>query len=431
MSIPRADAAQLLRRAGYGGTRSEIDALASLNLATAVESVLNVSAAPPAIPPPEVGNPAVDSYLQFVALHTWWVERMRLSTTPLHEKMTQFWHGHFASSLDKVGIVSNMLDQNQLFRSQGLGSFRTLCQSVAASPAMIRYLDNDQNVVGAPNENFARELMELFTLGVNQYTQADVVASAAAWTGYGTDQTGTRAFFDAANHENSLKRFFGITQNWNGPQIIDQMLMGSSKATAARFIANKLWSYLAYPRPPQVVSDAITNAFLVSNDLDVTALLRAIFNRPEFYSPQAKSGLVRTPTEFVVAALRSTGISASVARPDWYTDGMGQQLFNPPNVAGWPQNGYWISASAFWSRAGFARNLTWSAVNANMLASTPSLPVAGAVQTAFDAFGIDAPSAFTRSSLENWLTGERAAGGGAEQANLITLTMLTPEFQLA
>jgi uncharacterized protein (DUF1800 family) len=179
------------------------------------------------------------------------------------------------------------------------------------------------------------------------------------------------------------------------------------------------------------VLDAITADFLASTDLDITVLLRSIFNRPEFYSTPATSGLVRSPVELVVAALRYTGISAANGHPEWYLGGMGQELFYPPNVAGWHQNSYWISPASFWARAGFVRNLTWTAQAAGLLAGTGQLPAAAAVATALSTFGITAPSAETVSRLQAWLTGERAAQGWAEQPNLITLPMLTPDFQLA
>jgi uncharacterized protein (DUF1800 family) len=230
MPTSRQDVAHLLRRAGFAPLPAEIDALTSLDRPAVVEQVLNTSAAPPAPPPSEVGNPAISQWDQFVALQQWWIDRMRTSPCPIQEKMTLFWHGHFVSSLDKVGQTSMMLAQNQKFRSMAMGSFRTLTQSIALDPAMLRYLDNADNVAGAPNENFARELMELFTVGVGQYRQEDVVASARAWTGYGLDSTGTAFVFDAASHDAGSKTFLGISRNWDGPAIIDELLAGSRKS---------------------------------------------------------------------------------------------------------------------------------------------------------------------------------------------------------
>jgi len=430
MPLAREDAAHLLRRAGFGGSAAEIQALTLLDPATAVTQVLTPPSGGLPAGPPSVGT-STNGYQVWLDMVHWWIDRMRTSTAPAAEKLALFWHDHFATSMNKVNDPVDIFHQNQIFRANGLGSFRALTHAVAIDPAMILWLDNDPNTAGAPNENFARELMELFTLGVDQYTQDDVVASARAWTGHGVDSTGEVYQFHPENHDSGMKTFFGITQNWDGPQIVDEILQGAKAPIAARFIANKVWSWFAYPNPPSTVIDTVTAAFLASSDLNITALLTSIFNQPEFYSPAAKQGLLRTPTEFIVAALRATGIAAADANPEWWMDGMGQTLFYPPNVAGWHQNSYWISSAAVWARAGFARNLTWKAVTAGILANVSTLAVSDAVQLAFDTFGIVTPSAATRTDLENWLTAERAAKSGAEQANLITLTMLTPEFQLA
>ena len=430
MPLARDDAAHLLRRAGFGGSAADIQALSLVDQATAVDQILTVPAGGPPAGPPSVGT-STNGYQVWVDMVHWWIDRMRTAPSPVVEKLTLFWHDHFATSMNKVTDPVDMFQQNQVFRENGLGSFRALTHAVSIDPAMILWLDNDPNTAGSPNENFARELMELFTLGVDQYTQDDVVASARAWTGHGVDSTGEVYQFHPGNHDTGMKTFFAITQNWDGPQIIDEILQGAKAGIAARFIANKVWSWFAYPNPPSSVIDAVTADFQASTDLDITALLRSIFNRPEFYSAAAKQGLLRTPTEFIVAALRATGVSAADANPEWYMDGMGQTLFYPPNVAGWHQNAYWISTSAVWARAGFARNLTWKAVTAGILAGVAQLSVHDAVQLAFDTFGIITPSVATRTDLEAWLTAERAANSGAQQANLITLTMLTPEFQLA
>lgn len=200
-----------------------------------------------------------------------------------------------------------------------------------------------------------RESMELFTLGVNQYPQDDVVASARAWTGHGLESTVTRYVFTTKHHDYGQKTFFGITQDWDGPDILDEILTGVKKSTVAAFLANKLWSFLAYPNPEPEVSAAITADFLASENLDITALLRSILNQPQFWSAEARAGLVRSPTEFVVAAMRDAGLASAVAKPQNYLANMGQELFYPPNVAGWMGDGHWISSAAFWARAGFAR----------------------------------------------------------------------------
>lgn len=442
MAIPRADAALLLRRAGFGGTVAEVDALASMDdRAAAVDSLLDVSGNPAVVPPPILDDPDEGDWQKWFAVTKWWLERMRTVPVGIQERMTLFWHTHFATSLEKVGDMGLMWDQNQLFRAQGLGNFRDLTQAMAIQPAMLKYLDNDPNVKGAANENFARELMELFTLGVNQYTQDDVVASAKAWTGHNTDDATGRIYtFYPSRHDNSDKTFMGITRNWDGPEIIDHILtVEPHRTTAARFIAAKLWSFLAYPGPEPAVLDAVSTAF-VTSDLDITALLRSIFGRDEFYSARARVGLVRTPTDWVVAALKATGISGDEANAPWWMEDMGQQLFYAPNVSGWKQNAYWIATTAVWARANFTGYVRWKAHEHDpvFLSEMRALPVPEAIQLGFDRFMLDAPSSALRANLEAWLTTQRSFEGPPEWAwkhyehlMLTELIMLSPDFQLA
>jgi uncharacterized protein (DUF1800 family) len=358
-----------------------------------------------------------------------WLDAMRTTTSPLVEKMTLFWHGHFCSALDAVESHEMMWEQNQLFRTMGLGSFRDLTQAVSLGPAMLRYLDNDKNVVGSPNENCARELMELFTLGVNEYTQDDIAASARAWTGHGLDKNGKYAF-TAKRHDAKPKTFFGVTKNWDGPEIIDEILLGQKQEIAARFLATKLWSFFAYPDPEPQVVDFMVAGYL-SSGLQVREMLRAMFVRPEFYSERAVRQLVRSPIEWVVVAMRGTGMSPAEAHPEWWLEAMGQQPFYPPNVAGWKQNAYWISSSAEWAKFAFAGYIRWEAQKRGVLADTNRLPVPDAVRAGLRQFGVLDPSLATVAAMEHWLRGERTSTKWAEQPNLIMLSLLSPDAQLA
>src|SRR6185436_2636960 len=174
----------------------------------------------------------------------WWLDRMATVPHPLQEKLALFWHGHFATQYSKVGSAQEMYDQNHLFRTAGAGSFESLVQQMSLQVAMLIYLDNDPNSKGSPNENFARELMELFTLGVNEYTQADIVASARAWSGHNClDDDRTQYHFYPTRHDDTNKTFMGVTQNWDGPDIINFLLRDdpTRKNIAARFMATKLW----------------------------------------------------------------------------------------------------------------------------------------------------------------------------------------------
>ena len=286
---------------------------------------------------------------------------MATTTTPLQEKLTLFWHGHFATANDKVDDPRLMYLQNALFRSMAAGNFRDLVQQMSLQPAMLIWLDNDPNTKGHPNENFARELMELFVLGVGNYTQDDVVASARAWTGHNTlDSDRTQYHFYPNRHDTGLKTFMGVTQNWDGPDIINFMLRDDAtrKGIAARFIAKKMWSFFAYPGPDDTIVTTLADAF-VAADLSIAALVRAIFNHPAFLSPAAKQGLVRSPAEWVVTCMRGVGISAVNANPQWWMEDMGQALFEPPNVSGWRPNGYWLTTSRIWARVNWTRYIIW------------------------------------------------------------------------
>jgi uncharacterized protein (DUF1800 family) len=354
--------------------------------------------------------------------------------------------------VSKVNNAVDMFDQNQLFRSAGAGGFETLVQQMSVQVAMLIYLDNDPNEKGTPNENFARELMELFTLGVNQYTQADIVASARAWTGHNVDyNVDPRVYrFYPERHDSDPKTFMGVTKNWDGPDIITHILtVEPHRSTAARFIAKKLWTFFAYPNPSATILDALQADFVGSN-LDIHTLLRSIFLRPEFYSPTARQGLVRGPVEWIVTCLRMLGQTAEDRNPQWWMEDMGQQLFEPPNVAGWKNNAYWLNSTALWARADFARNLTWHAHDAGFLMEIPArdnanqflMTVNQAVDFAYRKFGRDpaiaAVSTWDRGVLRNWLASQRATESAPtyswhdwEAINLTTMMMLTPDVLLA
>ena len=431
MPTPAADVAHLLRRAGFGGSPSRIAELTALDRPALVDAVLSTAGAPADPPPAAIADPAVDQYPKWVAATQWWLDRMATSPTPLVEKMTLFWHGHFVSGQDKVFDMDWMVRQNRLYRSLALGDFAQLAGRMAVEPAMLDYLDNRLNRVGNPNQNFARELMELFTIGVGNYTEADVDASAQAWTGHTIDKDRRAYSFDAGWHDTSQKTFMGVTRNWDGPEIIDHLLTTpATRALTARFVARKLWLFLAGPEPSPTTLTTIANAFAAR--LNTTDLLRALFLHNDFWTAPVRQGLVRSPVEFAVGVMRATSLDGATANPQWWLESMGQKPFDPPNVSGWRTNGYWISTSAASARAGFARYVTWRARDRGILASTLDVNPATAVQQAFDTFGVDRATSRTRSILEAWVAAQRTAKQSwAVQPNLLTLVPLTPEFQLA
>ena len=431
MAADPADVAHLLRRAGFGATASELAAFAGLDLPAIVDRLLDDSTSPDDPRPAAIGDTATSGWDQWVAGVQWWVERMAATPAPLVEKMTLFWHGHFVSEIGKVEDMTAMWEQISLFRHNALGNLRTLAQATAVNPAMLRYLDNDRNTKGAPNQNFARELMELFLLGVGNYTEDDVIAAARAWTGHGLVRGTWQYHFDAARHDVGAKTFFGLTQNFDGPGIIDTIFVVKGDVVA-RFLAAKLWEFFAHPGPPAGVVDALATTFRTSG-FELKPLLRALFLRPEFYAPAARQGLVRSPVEWVVALRKVTAIPVTDLHPEWWMDDMGQRLYDPPNVAGWKANAYWVSATAAAARAAFASYIAWKGGSAGLLSGTASSTVDVAVDDAIATFRLDRMTTRDRQVVVDWLVAQRRLQwtGWVEPGHLIVLMALCPEMQLA
>ena len=433
MAVSDDDLAHLLRRTEFVVRPSRLAELKALDLTTyaaAVENVLDVglNGSPP-LPPYFMSEDPVSGWDQYVAACNFWIDAMVNKPRPFLEKMTLFWHGHFVSAWWDVGKGFHMMQQVQMYRQNALGNFRDLTQAMAIDRAMLVYLSNAENVKGSPNQNFARELMELFTLGVGNYTEGDVEASARAWTGHNADWPEYVYTFYPSRHDTGLKTFFGTTKNWNGPDIIDEILLNNAgkRQIAARLITKKLWEFLAHPSPPTAVLDAIAPAFAA--DWNITNLVRLILNRPEFYSTTAKQGLVRTPTEFIVALCYYSGLTADDLGVSWRAESTGQQMFQPPNVAGWKPNAYWLNTSAVAGRADFARSVMWQLSDDPAFANVAAMTAANAVDFVANYFGIFPLSTATRTALIN--ARQAAAGKWFSTPNLLIMTMLTPEFHMA
>ena len=230
MPTPAADVAHLMRRAGFGATASQVATMSAQDWGVLVDGL--IAAGPtPADPYPARDTP----WNTFVAMIQAWLDRMATGPTPLREKMTLFWHGHLTTSFSKTYDPDWLWQQNQLLRANALGNLRTLLHQISRHPAMLDYLDNRHNRVGAPNENWSRELMELFVLGAGSgYTQADVAEMARAWTGHGINSSTRTYQFTANRHDNGNKTILGVTANWDGPATIDHLLDGPLRMTAAR-----------------------------------------------------------------------------------------------------------------------------------------------------------------------------------------------------
>jgi uncharacterized protein (DUF1800 family) len=395
-------AAHLLERAGFGGTPEEIERLAGLSPEAAVgflvdyQHVESSDLAPfdhsgihdPGLEPFPASRPAATDlakatgesmgikvkprgnrrlqpvantffyWLRASRLETnrvayWWANRMLTTNRPLEEKLALFWHGHFATSEEKVRDYRKMLVQLELFRRHGAGNFRDLLIGVAQDPAMLAFLDAGVNVKGAPNENFAREIMELFTMGVGNYTERDIREAARAFTGWNfRDLT---FVVNREQHDDTDKTVLGRTGRFDGIAVVDIIL---EQPGTADFIAGKIYRYFVR----QDVSPSLQkrlSAVLRDNRYDIAPLLRTIFLSRDFYSPPSYATHIKSPVELAVSTYKKLGLREIPGVPDFneVTSGLGQQLFRPPTVAGWAQGRSWITPGLLIERGNFARDV--------------------------------------------------------------------------
>jgi uncharacterized protein (DUF1800 family) len=434
--VARPDLVHLLRRTEFAARPSRIAALLPLPLEAAVDDVLAVELNGVRDFPVLVYSPEEGKYWQqYETAVFWWVNQMVSAARPVHERMVMFWHGHFTSSLSSSGRVPMSAVQNRLFRTFALGDFHQLTQAVSVDPAMLLYLNNNVNRKGAPNENFARELLELFTIGPGGYTQDDVAAAARAWTGHNADWPSYAYRFVPERHDYGNKTFLGVTKAWDGPDVVSFLLRDNpaTKTAAARFVSRKLWTFFAGTSPSAQLVDDLA-AVMVASNMQIKPVLRALLLRPEFYTTAVKQGLVRTPLEFTVAALTHGSLPAERSGYSWAGGVLGHQLFEPPNVAGWKSNGYWLTTSGLSARAEMARRLTWPMRANGQFDSLNSLTSEAAVDEVAKVFGIEEMSATTRAALVAANRAERSARGTRSYwapTNLLTLAMMTPEFNVA
>ncbi len=428
------DAAHLLRRAGFGGTTARVDELAALSRGDAVERVLSTDGAAAVGPAPAVVDDDMLKYPQFVELFNDTYRRMATSPAPIVDKMALFWHGHFTTSLEKTYDPRKIHAQHVLWRQYALGNFREFAQAMAINPAMLDYLDNRYSTQWGPNQNFARELMELFLLGVGNYTEADVETASYAWTGHSVADDDETYLFRSEWHDETARTLFGETKVWDGPDMIDT-IFDTRADIVAPFVVRKMWSYFAYPNPDATIVADLAGTF-TSSGWDIAAVMRAIFNRDEFYTDTAKQGLVRQPAEYLAAIVRGLGVDAAVIHPEWYQEALGQTLFNPPDVSGWKQNAYWVSSATAGAKARMAQSVNWELEQAgvtNPIAALATLDAAEAVDQAIALFTPDLRSTAHRDAMVVWLTDVKSRPD--EEWTIVpfltALTLMLPELQLA
>jgi len=395
-------AAHLLERAGFGGTPEEIARLAAMTPRAAVDALVDFESIKSDLKPfdesgiwdpgmdpfppsraeavrlarargeglgekvrPEGAQrrlqPVVDKFFYSLAannietqrLGLWWANRMLTTSRPLEEKLTLFWHGHFATGENKVRDFRMMRKQNEMFRAQAAGNLHGLLVGILKDPGMLVYLDNGENVKKHPNENFGRELLELFSMGVGNYTERDVREAARAFTGWTNDVLQFK--FDAAQHDGGVKTFLGQTGPFNGEDIINIIL---KQPVTAEFVAAKLYRYFVREDVSAATRTSLGRTFRDSG-YQVKPLLKQIFMSRDFYSPPSYATAIKSPVQLVISTYKKMGLREVPTIPDFgrMTAGLGQSLFDPPNVAGWAGGRTWITPSTLLQRGNLFREV--------------------------------------------------------------------------
>jgi len=401
-------AAHLLERAGFGGTPAEIDALAKMTPQQAIARLVryqgtDISRLPafdesgihdPGLEPfppsrPAVtdlakkngealgikvkptGNrrlqPVVDEFFYWLrasVLETnrvayWWANRMLSSPRPLQEKMALFWHGHYAVNEPKVRDYRKLLAELQLFQNHGTGNFRDLMVAMAEDPGMLTFLDAGVNVKGAPNENFAREIMEMFTMGVGHYSEKDIREAARAFTGW--NYVDLKFVVNKDQHDDGVKTFLGKTGNFDGVQIIDIIMQ---QPVTADYIAGKLYRFFVRQDLTPDVQKKL-GSVLRDSHYEIAPLLETMFLSRDFYSPASVGTQIKSPVELAVSTYKKLGLDAIPGAPDFNnaTAALGQRLFSPPTVAGWAGGRSWITPGLLLERGNFARDVLFPDIN--------------------------------------------------------------------
>ncbi|HET6947503.1 MAG TPA: DUF1800 domain-containing protein [bacterium] len=468
----RVKAAHLLNRAGFGGTPEEVTRVAAMRPEAAVEELLAYEHVPETFPAVDYGqirqmflellrlrqsradeatlrraaqqlNRA--NLLKFQDVRTNWLRRMIETRRPLQEKMVLFWHGHLVSGFPETRVAEHMGMQLDLFRRLATGNFKELVLAISRDPAMLSYLDNNSNRKGRPNENYARELLELFTMGIGNYTEQDVKEAARAFTGW--TFAGNEFAFRRNEHDEGLKTFLGRTGNWDGADIVD--IVFQQRATA-RFLPRRLWEFFGYLSPEESLVEDLARAFR-RVQWEIKPILRMIFLSEGFYSERAIRTQIKSPTQLVVGAIRLTGAEVPDEVLIRTMDLMGQILLYPPNVGGWPKGQGWINTATVLVRYNFSglllngtmpgvRRLRGSPARVDGLVDAGKTRTAGeAIDQLVDRF-IQAPldgrrrwgllRAFgTNREEAAWtLEGERSR---QQLRSAVHLIMSMPEFQLS
>lgn len=351
LDTERSRIGHLLRRAGFGANEQELSQFTAMGVSATVDYLVDFE---------KTDDSALETRLSginlnldyLVDLQRWWFLRMIYTKRPLQEKMVLFWHGLLTSGYSKVGRGPYMYTQNQTLRKLCVGRYDDLLKAIARDPAMLIWLDSQVNKKATPNENFARELMELFSMGIGNYTEGDVRESARAFTGWLISKGAF--YFNVNQHDNDLKLFLGRTGNFDGDDIINIIM---EQPVTAEFISRKLFSFFAYDDPSPEVVSSLASTFR-DTKYSIREVMRQILTSPEFYSAKAYRTKIKSPAELVAATVRTLNIGTDAAGLPGFADRMSQSLFNPFDVSGWPGGAVWINSNTLLQRLNFANTVS-------------------------------------------------------------------------
>jgi uncharacterized protein (DUF1800 family) len=340
----------LLRRAGFGASAAEVADYRALGVEGTVERLVEYEHVP------ETADEKLELFYfdpaKLSDIQRKWVARMFFTTRPLREKVVLFWHGLLTSANSKVGRPELMDRQNDLFRRLALAPYGELLKAVSQDPAMMIWLDTRNSRRSAPNENYARELLELFSMGVGPYTEQDVRQAAQAFTGWTLDRD-YKAVFNPSQADRESKPFLG-TMVKTPEDVVDAIV---AHPATADFMAEKLFAFFAYPNPEPATVAPYAELFRATSG-SIKAVVRAILTSPPFYSERAYRARLKSPVEYAVGVLRQLRIPTDGGGVVERMVRMGQQLYNPPNVAGWPGGRTWLNSGTWIERMNFANAVT-------------------------------------------------------------------------
>lgn len=348
----RAAARHLLDRAGFSATPAAVNAAAAAGLDATVDRLINEQ--------PETEEfLRVEPLLRRVALDTssidslkeWWLFRCRFSRNPVREKMSVLWHNHFATSHAKVQSVPWMLDQNELFRRHALGDFRELLHAMARDVAMLVWLDGNDNRKRQPNENFAREVMELFSLGVGNYSEKDIQEAARAFSGWHVRNG--KFWFNQLQHDAGEKTVFGQTGEFDGDHVIDLCL---EQPACPEFLAMKLLRLFVTADPQAAEINAVAG-LIRHHDYQMSPVLAELFRSRLFFDPAHRRRLIKSPLDLVIGSLTMLDVQPRFTPVRELLAELGQDLFMPPTVKGWDGHRLWISSATLLLRSNFVTDL--------------------------------------------------------------------------